>query len=43
MAKRKRTAVEALNEARLELMNTDAYGHPFHWAAFIAIGSDRAP
>jgi len=43
MVKGKRTAAEALNEARLELMKSGPYGHPFHWAAFIAIGSDRAP
>lgn len=43
MIKKKRPAVEALNEARLGLMHDERYAHPFHWAAFIAIGSDRAP
>ncbi len=38
-----RSAVTALNEARLELMRTSGYEHPFHWAPFIAVGSERAP
>jgi CHAT domain-containing protein/predicted negative regulator of RcsB-dependent stress response len=39
----KRSAVAALNEARLELMRTSGYEHPFYWAPFIAVGSERAP
>jgi len=38
-----RSAVTALNEARLELMRTSGYEHPFYWAPFIAVGSERAP
>jgi CHAT domain-containing protein len=39
----KHSAVAALNEARLELMRTSGYEHPFYWAPFIAVGSERAP
>jgi CHAT domain-containing protein len=38
-----RSAVAALNAARLELMRTSGYEHPFYWAPFIAVGSERAP
>jgi CHAT domain-containing protein/tetratricopeptide (TPR) repeat protein len=39
----KRPAAAALNEARLQLMRTPRYEHPFYWAPFIAVGSERAP
>jgi len=43
MVRDERSAVTALNEARLELMRTSGYEHPFYWAPFIAVGSERAP
>jgi CHAT domain-containing protein len=29
---------ESLRSAALELMNTQAYSHPFHWAGFVVVG-----
>ena len=43
MVRDERSAVTALNEARLELMRTSGYEHPFYWAPFIVIGSERSP
>ena len=42
MIKDKQTAADALNEARLAMMNDSKYAHPFHWSAFVFIGADRS-
>lgn len=34
----KMTKAEALRQAALKLMKTQAYKHPFYWAAFVVIG-----
>jgi CHAT domain-containing protein len=39
----KKPAGEALNEARLALLKTEKYSHPFYWSPFVVIGSDRSP
>lgn len=43
MKKKKWPAVRALNEAKLEMLESGEYSHPFHWASFIVIGSEKAP
>lgn len=43
MKKKKRPAVRALKEAKLELLESGEYSHPFYWASFIVIGSEKAP
>jgi CHAT domain-containing protein/tetratricopeptide (TPR) repeat protein len=43
MLKEKRTAGDALNEARLALMKDPKYSHPYYWSPFVVIGSDRSP
>jgi len=43
MAGKKKPAYEAINEARKTLLETGEYSHPFHWASFIVIGTDKAP
>jgi CHAT domain-containing protein/Tfp pilus assembly protein PilF len=39
----KKTAGEALNQARLALIESDEFAHPFYWSPFIVIGDGRAP
>ncbi|HKV40181.1 MAG TPA: CHAT domain-containing protein [Blastocatellia bacterium] len=38
----KQTA-SALRDAQCQMINTDAYSHPYYWAAFVAIGSNDSP
>jgi CHAT domain-containing protein len=40
---KKRSASRALNEARLALMDTEKYSHPFFWSPFVVTGTERAP
>jgi CHAT domain-containing protein len=42
MIAEEKTAAEALNEARLSMMDKPDYSHPFHWSAFVFIGADRS-
>jgi len=37
------SAVQAMKEARGTLLETADYSHPFHWASFIATGTNKAP
>jgi CHAT domain-containing protein len=37
------SAVKAMRLARESLLETEDYSHPFHWASFIATGTNRAP
>ncbi len=39
----KKTAGEALNDARFALMKNPKYSHPYYWSPFVVIGSDRSP
>jgi CHAT domain-containing protein/Tfp pilus assembly protein PilF len=39
----KKTAGEALNDARVALMKQPKYSHPYYWSPFVVIGSDRSP
>ena len=43
MTEKKRPAHEAVNEARKRLLSSGEYSHPFHWASFIVIGTEKAP
>jgi len=43
MTEKKRPAHEAINEARKALLSSGEYSHPFHWASFIVIGTEKAP
>ncbi len=43
MAGKKKPAFEAINEARKELLESGEYSHPFHWASFIVIGTEKSP
>ena len=43
MLGKKKPAGEALNEARLALIKTKEFSHPFYWSPFVVIGSDRSP
>ena len=43
MTGKEESAVRAMREARGKLLETAEYSHPFHWASFITIGTDRAP
>jgi CHAT domain-containing protein len=43
MVKKKKPAHEALNEARKALLESEEFPHPFHWASFILIGTEKAP
>jgi CHAT domain-containing protein/lipopolysaccharide biosynthesis regulator YciM len=40
---KKRSATRALNEARMALIDSDKYSHPFFWSPFIVTGTERAP
>jgi CHAT domain-containing protein len=43
MIGKKESAATALSHARLALLDSPEYSHPFHWAPFIAIGMQGAP
>jgi len=43
MAGKKKKACEALNSARLSMLDDTEYAHPFYWAPFIVIGSEKSP
>ncbi len=43
MLGKKRPASRALNEARLALIETDKYSHPFYWSPFVVTGTESAP
>jgi CHAT domain-containing protein len=43
MVGKKKPAHEAINEARKKLLETEEYSHPFHWASFIVIGTEKTP
>ena len=43
MAGKKKPAFEAINEARKILLESGEYSHPFHWASFIVIGTEKSP
>jgi CHAT domain-containing protein len=38
-----RTAAEALREARLALMQNPEWEHPYFWAPFVLVGTERMP
>jgi CHAT domain-containing protein len=40
-AKNEMTKAEALRLAALKLMESPRYEHPFYWAGFVIVGSDR--
>jgi CHAT domain-containing protein/Tfp pilus assembly protein PilF len=43
MLGKKRPAAAAMHEARLELIKSGRYAHPFYWSPFVVIGTDRSP
>ena len=42
MVKDGEPAAEAMRGARLALLGSDEYSHPFYWSPFVVIGSDAA-
>ena len=43
MVGKKRSAGEALNDARLALVEDPKFAHPYYWSPFIVIGTERSP
>jgi CHAT domain-containing protein len=43
MLGKKQPASRALNEARLALIDTEKYSHPFYWSPFVVTGTERSP
>lgn len=43
MMTERRPAASALAEARLALLRSPDFSHPFHWSPFVAVGTDRMP
>ena len=43
MLGKKRPAGRAMREARLALIDSGKFSHPFYWSPFIVIGSDKSP
>ncbi len=43
MFEKDRPAAESLRRARAKLLDSEEYAHPFYWAAFVTVGSERAP
>ncbi len=41
MVKKRETAAGAMKEARLAMLETEEYSHPFYWSPFVVIGSER--
>jgi CHAT domain-containing protein len=41
MVKKKKPAHEALNNARMALLEHEKYSHPFYWSPFVLIGAGR--
>jgi CHAT domain-containing protein len=37
----RKTKAEALRQAAMKLMKDRKYQHPFYWAGFVVVGSDR--
>ena len=37
------SAAESLHHARLELLSNEEWSHPYFWAAFVMIGTERMP
>ncbi len=43
MLGKKRPAGRAMRDARLALIESEEFSHPFYWSPFIVIGSDKSP
>ncbi len=43
MLGKKKSAAEALRQGRRQMLNSETYSHPYHWAAFVATGAPRSP
>ena len=43
MLGKKRPAGRAMRDARLALIESGKFSHPFYWSPFIVIGSDKSP
>ena len=43
MLGKKKSASRSLNEARLALIESGTYSHPFYWSPFIVTGTERSP
>ena len=41
LIKKKKPAHEALNMARMELLDHEIYSHPFYWSPFVIVGAGR--
>jgi CHAT domain-containing protein len=43
MLGKKHTASRSLNEARIALIESDKFSHPFYWSPFVVTGTERSP
>jgi CHAT domain-containing protein/tetratricopeptide (TPR) repeat protein len=43
MVKDRKPAAEAMREARLALLESDEFSHPFYWSPFVVIGTETTP
>jgi CHAT domain-containing protein len=40
---RKYSAAESLRQARMAMLDSDQWSHPYYWAPFIALGTEKTP
>jgi CHAT domain-containing protein len=43
MFSKKRSASRSMAEARLALIESDRFSHPFYWSPFVVTGTERSP
>lgn len=43
LLKKRKSACESFQSARLTLMEDPAYAHPFYWSPFVVIGTEKTP
>jgi CHAT domain-containing protein len=43
MLGKKKPASEALNDARLALIESGTFSHPFYWSPFVVTGTETSP
>jgi CHAT domain-containing protein len=43
MLGKKHSASRSLGEARIALIESESYSHPFYWSPFVVTGTERSP